>query len=209
MELLITSLSIFALLTLIILIGTRGRPMRFFTAFGETLVTLWHNRGPLFWTALTVLLVLGFLLFFYTPPQARVGPEQPIAFSHQLHAGVKNIQCEFCHPYVGRSIHPGLPPVEKCLYCHNYIIANHFEIQKEHAYYGSDTPTPWRKAFYLAEHVLFNHQRHIKKEIACEACHGQIEKMDRIKGRHFYMGFCIQCHRERNANLDCWLACHS
>lgn len=209
MELLITSLSIFTLLSIIILMGTRGRPMRFFTAFGETLLNLWANRGPLFWTTVTVLLTLGFLLFFYTPPQAWVGPAQPIAFSHQLHAGVKNIQCEFCHPYVGRSIHPGLPPVEKCLYCHDYIIPNHFEIQKEHAYFDSNTPTPWRKAFYLAEHVVFNHERHIKKEIQCESCHGEVQKMDRIRGKRFLMGFCLDCHRQKNANLDCWLACHS
>jgi hypothetical protein len=30
---------------------------------------------------------------------------------------------------VGRSVHPGIPPVEKCLYCHKYIIANHPEIR--------------------------------------------------------------------------------
>jgi hypothetical protein len=23
------------------------------------------------------------------------------------------------------------------------------------------------------------------------------------------MGECIECHREKNANVDCWLACHS
>jgi len=209
MEILITSLSIFTLLTLIILIGTRGRPMRFFTAFGETLINLWNNRGPLFWTALTVVLTLSFLFFFYTPPQAWVGPEQPIAFSHRLHVNVKAIQCEFCHPYVGRSNHPGLPPVEKCLYCHNYIIANFPEIRKEHQYYDTGTPTPWRKVFYLPEHVLFNHQRHIRQEIACQSCHGAVERQDRLRGEFFRMGFCVGCHRERNVNLDCWLACHS
>lgn len=209
MEILITSLSLITLLTLIILIGTRGHPMRFFTAFGETLINLWGNRGPLFWSALTVLLALSFLLLFYMPPQAWIGPKQPISFSHQIHAGIKNIQCEFCHPYVGRSRFPGLPPVEKCLYCHNYIITNHFEIQKEHAYFDSNTPTPWRKAFYLPEHVFFKHERHIKKQIQCIDCHGDIAKMDRIKGKRFYMGFCIQCHRQKNANTDCWLACHT
>jgi hypothetical protein len=110
---------------------------------------------------------------------------------------------------VERSRHPGIPPVEKCLYCHQYIIANHPWIQKEHNYYNTETPTPWRKVNYLPEHVLFNHKRHIRYGFECQACHGEVEKMDRIKGVQFKMGFCINCHQENNANLDCWLACHS
>ena len=138
-----------------------------------------------------------------------IGPEQPIPFSHRLHSGVKAIQCKYCHPYVGHSNHPGLPPVEKCLHCHNYIIANHWWIQKEHEYYNTNTPTPWVKANFLAEHVLFNHQRHIRYNLECVECHGQMETMDRVKGKHFKMGFCINCHEEKKVNLGCWLACHS
>lgn len=168
-----------------------------------------QNRGLLAATAFTVVFIAGFLFLFYFPPGSAIGPEQPIPFSHRVHAGVKNINCRYCHPYVERSIHPGLPPVEKCLHCHNYIITQHPEILKEHNYFNTGTPTPWRKVNYLAEHVLFNHQRHIKKDIDCLECHGAIETMDRIKGKIFYMEFCIDCHREKKANLDCWLACHS
>ncbi len=168
-----------------------------------------RNRGPLLISGGCLLSVLLFLYFFYIAPTGDMGPEQPIPFSHHLHSGVKLIQCEFCHPYVGRSKHPGMPPVEKCLYCHKYIIANHPQIKKEHAYFNTGTPTPWRKANYLAEHVVFNHKRHIKKQIACPQCHGAVETMDRIKGVNFKMGFCITCHKEKKANLDCWLACHN
>jgi adenine-specific DNA methylase len=80
---------------------------------------------------------------------------------------------------------------------------------KEHRYYDTKTPTPWKKANTLPEHVVFNHQRHIKKEVACRECHGEVEYMDRIRGKFFYMQFCIECHRERKANLDCWLSCHN
>jgi hypothetical protein len=168
-----------------------------------------NNRVPLFLLLGSAIFVLGFIYLFYHSPGTAIGVEQPIPFSHRVHSGVKNIQCRYCHPYVDRSIHPGLPPVEKCLHCHNYIIARHPQILKEHRYYNSRTPTPWRKANYLAEHVLFNHQRHIKKEIACQECHGEVKTMDRIRGRYFYMQFCINCHEERKANLGCWLACHS
>ena len=209
MEILITTLSLLTLTVVVILIGTRGRPMRFFTAFGESLRQIWQNRAPLFWVMISVFLVLGFLFFFYTPPAARVGAAQPIPFSHRLHAGHKAIECRFCHSFVDRSIHPGLPAVEKCLFCHNYIIANHPQIQKEHNFFNTNTPTPWVKVYELSEHVLFNHERHIKKDIACQSCHDEVQRMDRLKGKRFKMGFCIECHRDKQANLDCWLACHS
>lgn len=171
--------------------------------------TLAANRASIFWTLGLIVLVTAFLYYYYTSPATRIGVEQPIPFSHHLHAGIKNIQCRFCHPYVERSLDPGLPPVEKCLYCHNYIIANHPEILKEHRYFNTQTPTPWKKANYLAEHVLFNHQRHIRKEIQCQQCHGEVQNMDRIRGKYFYMQFCINCHRQKKVNLGCWLACHS
>ena len=209
MEILITTLSLLTLLVVAILIGTKGHPMRFFTAFGESLDRIRENRGPLFWTAVCGLLVLGFIFFFYASPATRIGIAQPIPFSHRLHAGHKAIDCRFCHSYVDRSIHPGLPAVEKCLFCHNYIIANHPEIKKEHDYFNTNTPTPWVKVYELAEHVVFNHERHIKKEIACQSCHDEVQAMDRLKGKRFKMGFCIECHREKKVNLGCWLACHS
>jgi hypothetical protein len=155
------------------------------------------------------LLVALFLYFFYIPPATDIGPEQPIPFSHRIHAGVKEIQCAYCHPYVARSNHPGLPPVEKCMHCHKYIIIKHPWIEEEHRYYNTKTPTPWKKVNVLAEHVLFNHQRHINSEIECRECHGAVETMDRIKGTQFLMGFCINCHQQKKANLGCWLACHS
>ena len=167
------------------------------------------NRVPLILSGCCLVLVLVFLYAFYLHPAMGIGPEQPIAFSHRVHKGVKQIQCEFCHPYVRRSTFPGIPPVEKCLYCHQYIIANHPEIRKEHDYFNTGTPTPWRKTTYLPEHVFFNHQRHIKKEIACQECHGKVETMDRIRQVNFQMGFCIECHRVKKANVDCWLACHN
>ncbi len=209
MEILIATVALLTLVVIIILIGARGNPMRFFTAAGDCWQGIRRNGRPILVIAVCMVLILGFLFFFYASPAARIQPEQPIAFSHRLHAGHKAIDCRFCHPYVDRSIDPGLPPVEKCLYCHNYIIANHPEIRKEHNYYDSATPTPWRKVYYLPEHVLFNHQRHIKRDVACEECHGEVKQMDRLKGMRFKMGFCIQCHRTRNVNLGCWLACHS
>lgn len=209
MAITITAVSLLTLLIMVLVVGTGGKPKRIFASFASVREKLFQNRAGLFTSVLTVLLGLMFLYLFYLTPGFRIGPEQPIPFSHRVHAGVKQIQCEFCHPYVRRSAHPGIPPVEKCLYCHNYIIANHPWIQKAHDYFNSKTPVPWKKAVYLPEHVLFNHQRHIRKEVACQRCHGRIETMDRIGITRLKMGFCIECHKQKGANVGCWLACHS
>jgi hypothetical protein len=192
-----------------ILVGTGGRPVKFFTAFGDTLRVIGQNKVPIFYVLLAIVVSLGFVYLIFIFPHATAGIEQPIAFSHRVHAGHKAIDCRFCHPYVKRSTYPGVPPVEKCLFCHDHIIANHPEIKKEHEYFDTNTPTPWRKVNYVPEHVFFNHQRHIRKEIDCEACHGRVQAMDRVIGRDFKMGFCLECHRDRNANIGCWLACHN
>ena len=209
MEILITTTAVLTLLVIFILIGTGGKPMKFITAFGDTLRAIGRNRRPLFYMALAAGFALAFLYLFYVYPSAGIGPAQPIPFSHRVHSGVKQIDCRFCHPYVERSTFPGLPPVQKCLFCHDYIIAKHPEILKEHNYFNTETPTPWRKVTYMPEHVMFNHKRHIKKDIDCQACHGIVEAQDRLADPHLKMGFCLECHRQRNANIGCWLACHN
>ncbi|MGD9302124.1 MAG: cytochrome c3 family protein [Desulfobacterales bacterium] len=169
-------------------------------------------RNNLISMALMLLVVVfsgAFIYIFYGWPQTGLGPEQPIPFSHNVHSGVKQIQCQYCHPYVGYSNHPGIPAVAKCLHCHNYIIANHPWIKVEHRYYNTQTSTPWVKVNYVAEHVLFNHQRHINGKIACQECHGQVQNLQRLPYKNWRMNECITCHFERGANVDCWLACHS
>ena len=167
------------------------------------------NLGLLLVVGITALFILLFLFFYYSGPSRAFGPEQPIPFSHNVHSGVKQIQCQYCHPYVAYSNWPGLPPVEKCLHCHNYIIAKHPWIQKEHQYFDTNTPTPWKKVNYVAEHVLFNHQRHINRNLSCQECHGQVQNLHRLPHKQWFMEDCITCHRRMNANMDCWLACHS
>jgi len=160
-------------------------------------------------TLSTVLASAAFIFLFYRAPVDFRGPEQPIPFSHNVHSGIKQIQCQYCHPYVSYSTFPGIPPVEKCLHCHKYIIANHPWIQEEHRYFNTGTPTPWRKVNYVAEHVLFNHQRHINKKVACQECHGQVQDLHRLPDKVWRMGECLECHQKKEVNVDCWLACHS
>jgi hypothetical protein len=209
MEIILAAVTVLTILVLVVLVGTKGKPLRLVSHFQTVAGTIRENRLQLLILSVLLILTALFVYFFYLMPGAGAGPVQPIAFSHRVHAGHKKIDCRFCHPYADRSLSPGIPPVEKCLYCHDHIITRHPEILKEHEYFDTDTPTPWKKVFHVPEHVLFNHERHIKKEFDCSACHGDIEGVDRLKRHDFEMGFCIQCHRKENANLDCWLSCHN
>jgi len=167
-----------------------------------------RNRAAVFITAASALFIAAFLYLYSVQPED-IGPQQPIPFSHNVHNGIKEIQCQFCHPYVAYSNFPGIPPVEKCLYCHNYIIVKFPWIQKEHDYFNTRTPTPWVKVNYIPEHVFFNHQRHINSKIACEECHGDVKTLQRLPEKVWRMGVCVECHRAKKVNVDCWLACHN
>lgn len=161
------------------------------------------------WAGAVIVLMAVMYYLFYILPQASMGPKQPISFSHRIHAGVKQINCRFCHPFVGRSQHAGIPAMEKCFFCHNYVIPLHPEIQKEKRYYESGNPVHWVRVFFVPDFVKFRHLPHIQfGKLDCSACHGQVETMDRLPKVDFQMGFCIGCHREKKAQLDCWLACH-
>ncbi len=166
-------------------------------------------------------LALAIMLFFaFGYPKQMVGPVQPIYFSHRIHAGVKQINCRFCHPNVERSQDAGLPAVQKCFYCHEYVIPQHPQIQLEKRHLETNTPVPWKRIFYLPDFVFFRHQPHVLwQKLDCSNCHGHVEQQDRLQRVDFQMGFCITCHRKMTraeelkkgpllARLDCWLACH-
>lgn len=160
------------------------------------------------WLVVIVLLFLAMLYLYYLYPHQVIGPKQPIYFSHRVHANVKGINCRFCHPFVARSPKPGIPAVGKCLFCHRYIITQHPQIMKLREHYDTKTPIPWIRVTYIPDHVRFNHEPHIKQQIDCSECHGAVKQMDRLVRNQFEMKFCITCHISRNAQLDCWLACH-
>jgi hypothetical protein len=168
-----------------------------------------RSRGWIAGLAATALMLLVMLYLYYQYPSLNIGPQQPIYFSHHVHAGVKEINCRFCHPFAERSTEPGIPTVSTCFFCHNYIIPQHPQLVKERWHLETKTPVPWVRIYYVPDFVKFNHAPHIRKNIDCAVCHGDVKKLDRLIPVSFEMKFCISCHRERNAQLDCWLACHN
>jgi hypothetical protein len=155
-------------------------------------------------------LLMGVMFYLYALyPEADLGPQQPIYFSHRVHAGVKQINCRFCHPFVDRSENAGIPPMEKCFFCHQYIIPSHPQIVKEREHYDQKIPVRWLRIFYVPDYVKFRHEPHINwGKLDCTECHGAVATFDRLKPVNFEMNFCITCHKKKNAQIDCWLACH-
>lgn len=134
-------------------------------------------------------------------------PDQPVWFSHKVHAGQNQIDCKYCHFTADRSMHAGIPPVETCLNCHNQVkegkITGTEEIAKIHAAFENNEPIEWVKVYNLPDHVYFNHAQHVNVgKMDCARCHGEVEKMDEIiQIPDLSMGWCIECHRTESVQF--------
>ena len=133
--------------------------------------------------------------------QQYYSPDQPIAFSHKVHAKDNKIDCQYCHFTVNESRHAGIPPTQLCMNCHNVVKEGTHtgtgEIAKISASVESGKPIHWIKVHNLPDHVYFNHAQHVKVgKLDCTECHGDVENMDRIvQVEDLSMGWCINCHR--------------
>jgi len=135
-------------------------------------------------------------------------PEQPIAYSHALHVEQLGIECQYCHSGVAKGSYATLPAVETCMGCHSQVATDKEEIKKLAKYYQDKQPIPWEPVNNLPEHVKFNHKRHIAAGVGCQSCHGVVQKMEVVeKVSSLKMGFCVSCHRNEGASIDC-AVCH-
>ena len=146
-------------------------------------------------------------------------PEQPIKYSHQLHAGTLKIDCQYCHFSAYKSKNAAIPSLNVCMNCHNYITASEKyngeispEISKiykaldydpDTKVYG-DNPKPiqWIRVHNLPDLAYFNHSQHVKVAgIKCQECHGPIQTMQEVyQYSPLTMKWCINCHKTRNVN---------
>ena len=153
--------------------------------------------------------------YHYFGPQQRARgyrPEQPIAFSHVTHVQKNQMECQFCHWNVAKSSYAAVPEVETCVGCHKLVKGStpeqQAEIKKISDYYDKVQPIPWVKVHVVPDYLKFNHKRHVKAGVACQECHGQIPEMPVVERvTSMKMGWCIDCHRQRGASIDC-LVCH-
>ena len=187
---------------------------------------------------LIFILVVGFLLssaYFTYGYLMQIGidqgyaPIQPIHYSHKIHAGANQIECKYCHSSARVSKHSGIPSLNVCMNCHEYIaeyngeedLENGYtrdfytnEIKKLYSavgwdeenqiYTGNTKPVKWVRIHNLPDFVYFNHAQHAQvAKIECQTCHGPVEEMEIMyQYSPLTMGWCIDCHRESNVDKD-------
>ena len=123
-------------------------------------------------------------------------PEQPIAFSHALHAGLYELDCQYCHTGAERSRHAGVPSASVCLNCHAQVKTDAPEIRKLTGFVNADQPVPWLKVHRLPDFAFFSHASHVSAGLACQGCHGEVQQMVRVQQQEtMTMGWCLSCHR--------------
>ena len=134
--------------------------------------------------------------------QQNYQPNQPIAFSHKIHAGQYEIDCNYCHTGVNISKSANIPSVNICMNCHGVINTDKPEIQKILTAYEENRPIEWVRVHNLPDLAYFNHKQHVAVGgIECATCHGPIEEMDVVyQYSELTMGWCINCHRETEVN---------
>lgn len=154
-------------------------------------------------------------------------PVQPIHYSHKIHAGDNQIDCNFCHSSARVSKTAGIPSLNVCMSCHKNIsevapetatdeYSKEFydgEIAKlykavgwdvdNQEYTGKTEPVKWVRIHNLPDFAYFNHSQHVTVAgVSCQTCHGEIQTMEIVEQfAPLTMGWCISCHRETNVNL--------
>jgi hypothetical protein len=134
-------------------------------------------------------------------------PDQPVKFSHLVHAGQNRIDCIYCHSDAPFSKQAGITPENVCMNCHllvrNGTRSGTFEIAKVINAYDKKIPISWTRVYNLPDHVYFNHSQHVTAGgIKCQTCHGEVQDMNRIQlSRKLTMGWCINCHRRTAVNF--------
>jgi cytochrome c2 len=136
--------------------------------------------------------------------QQGYAPSQPIAFSHQLHAGQYEMQCQYCHTGVEIGKSANIPSANICMNCHAHIqnvggkegISP--EIQKIYNAVDNNQPIEWVRIHNLPDLSYFNHAQHVAVGgVECQTCHGPIEEMEVVyQHSTLTMGWCIDCHRQ-------------
>lgn len=134
--------------------------------------------------------------------QKGYAPKQPIAYSHKLHAGQYEIDCNYCHTGVNKSKSANIPSPNICMNCHSAIKTESPEIQKIYAAIENDEPIEWVRIHNLPDLAYFNHSQHVNVGgLECETCHGDIKEMEVVaQASLLTMGWCIDCHRKTDVN---------
>jgi hypothetical protein len=170
-------------------------------------MSLWQDSGKNFLNYSKFILPVGVVAVlatvlgvgWYTQPDRFTRgyePQQPIPYSHQLHAGTLRIPCLYCHSGAQKSRQAGIPSVEKCMNCHRVAKTDSPSIKMLAGLYASGKPLRWNRIHTLPDHVYFDHRPHVNAGILCQTCHGEVQTMAVVyQNMSMRMSNCLGCHR--------------
>jgi hypothetical protein len=151
------------------------------------------------------LIYVVYLIAVGTSPQTQnVGyaPEQPVPYSHALHAGELGIDCRYCHGTVERTRYASLPPTQTCMNCHGTVKAQSVKLATVRESYASGLSVEWVRVHDLPGFVYFDHSAHVGRGVSCVSCHGRVDRMEVVRqAEPLSMGWCLDCHRNPEPHL--------
>jgi hypothetical protein len=161
------------------------------------------------WVALLALgapvyLVAVLWMVAQQPETMRIGyqPDQPVPYSHALHAGELGMDCRYCHNTVERSAKAAVPPSATCMNCHAQVHPTRDTLLPIREAFAGGDAVRWTRVHDLPDYVYFNHSAHVTRGVGCESCHGRIDEMVKVSTvAPLTMGWCLDCHRNPEPNL--------
>ena len=153
---------------------------------------------------LVPLYIIILVWFGLSPKTQNIGysPEQPVPFSHALHAGELGLDCRYCHNTVEYSSHAAIPPTMTCMGCHTAIKAESEKLDLIRSSSATGMPVPWIRVHDLPDYVYFNHSAHLTAGVSCVECHGRVDRMEQVhQVGELSMGWCLDCHRNPAGRL--------
>ena len=90
----------------------------------KTLLDILTSRGMIAFVIFAAVVLAGYTTVNHAIELGRqqdYQPDQPIAFSHEVHSGIHQIECQYCHDGARRSKHSVIPAVNTCMNCHRAI----------------------------------------------------------------------------------------
>jgi hypothetical protein len=168
----------------------------------------WHNQIPLvvfgvIGPVATILVIAG-VWYYFSPRYTDVGyrPEQPVAYSHKLHAGDLGLDCRYCHTGVEIASSARVPPTQTCMNCHTQIKSKSPKLRLVRESWIEDKPIEWVRIHKTPDYAYFEHSAHIQAGVGCESCHGRIDQMVEVtQAEPLNMGWCLDCHRNPENHL--------
>jgi hypothetical protein len=148
--------------------------------------------------------LVALIAYGVTPEALRIGyqPEQPVPYSHALHAGELGMDCRYCHSVVERSPKAAVPPAAVCMNCHSTVKKDADSLLPVRQAFAENEPVHWVRVTDLPDYVFFNHQAHVNAAVGCEACHGRVDQMVKVyQFAPLTMNWCIECHKNPAPHL--------